>query len=177
MTQEKMKYRAGFNSKGLDTTGVTEDHARSYASNLGSHHMFIVEGRVTTVITDEEGNQKVALVLTNVEPVPEAQEETVREFQRALWRQRPEQAGQAVLAGTSGQGMSVSDAAAALAAQIETNEETGEAEGIWDGDTDGPLTEPEEEDLPQAEDAPEEPSEPESSEDTVVMFSGKAKRG
>lgn len=132
---DQLKYRAKINAKGLDTTGVTEDHARRMAATLGSHHLFVVEARAATVLTDEEGNQQVALVLTQVEPVPDAQEDTVREFLRALYRQRPDQQGQAVLTGTDA-GPSVSDAAGALASHIE------ESGGVWDGSMDGPLDPP-----------------------------------
>lgn len=159
---EQLKYRAKINSKGLDNTGVTEDHARSMASRLGSHHLFIVEGKAAKLVIDDDGNQQVAIVLTGVEPVPAEQEDTVREFMRALYRTRPEVQGQEVLKGTS-DGPSVADAASALSAHVERNED-GEATGIWDGTTDGPLP-----DLPDdayPEDAQEIPAadEPEGSD-------------
>jgi hypothetical protein len=151
---EQLKYRAKINAKGLDTTGVTEDHARKMAAHLGSHHLFVVEARAATVLTDEEGNQQVALVLTQVEPVPGAQEDTVREFLRALYRQRPDQQGQAVLRGTD-DGLSVADAASALSAQVDRGED-GEVEGVWDGSTDGPLPDLPDSAYPEgAEDLPE----------------------
>lgn len=192
---DQLKYRAKINAKGLDTTGVTEDHARKMAAHLGSHHLFVVEARAATVLTDEEGNQQVALVLTQVEPVPDAQEDTVREFLRALYRQRPDQQGQAVLTGTM-DGPSVADAAGALSAQVERGED-GEVEGVWDGSMDGPLPEVPEssygEDavpipepcpapdcvLPQDHDGDHEPEVQDPGEDGpghVVQFSGK-KRG
>lgn len=141
MTAEKLKYRAKINAKGLDTTGVTEEHARSMAANLGSHHLFVVEGRAVTVVTDEEGNQQVAVVLTQVELVPRAQEDVVREFIRALYRSRPEQRGQEALTGVL-EGPTVTEAAAALSAQVERDED-GEPAGVWDGNPDAPLTAPE----------------------------------
>ena len=197
MSTEKMKHRARINAKGLDTTGVTEDHARAMASALGGHHLFIVEGRATSVVTDEEGNQQVAIVLTQVEPVPAQQEETVREFMRALYRQRPDQIGQETLRGTA-DGPSVADAAGALSAHVERDSD-GEATGIWDGNLDGPLeasgeltveecgfpgcTLEDEHDgdhnVPEEEDEPE--PEPESSGAPVVDFkaprASRAKRG
>lgn len=134
---DSLKYRAKINAKGLDTTGVTEDHARRMAATLGSHHVFVVEARAATVLTDEEGNQQVALVLTQVEPVPAKQEDAVREFLRALYRQRPEIAGQDVLKGTS-DGPTVEDTASQLAALVE-RDDNDEPTGIWDGDTSAPL--------------------------------------
>lgn len=138
---EPLKYAAKMAAKGLDTTGVTEDHARAMVSRLMSgsagHYLFVVEGKAAKVITDSEGNQQVVLTLTQVEPVPYEQEETVREFMRALYRSRPDQQGQAVLRGTD-DGPTVADAAAGLSAQVE-RDETGEVTGVWDGSMDGPL--------------------------------------
>lgn len=134
---EKRKHTAHINRKGLDATGVTEDHARAMASNLGGHTMLIVEARHHAVLTDAEGKQAVVLVLTNVEPVPAHLEDRVREFQRALYRQRPDQQGQAVLKGTA-EGPSADDAAAGLDAAVERDDE-GNVTGVWDGSTDAPL--------------------------------------
>lgn len=135
---ENRKYTAHINKKGLDSTGVTEEHASKMASALGGHTMLIVEARHVTVTTDAEGKQSVALALTNVEPVPAHLEDRVREFQRALYRQRPDQDGQQVLRGTA-DGPSVDDAAAGLDAALERDED-GNVVGIWDGNPDGPLT-------------------------------------
>lgn len=134
---ENRKHTAHINRKGLDATGVTEDHARQMASHLGGHTMLVVEARHHAVLTDAEGKQSVVLVLTNVEPVPAHLEDRVREFQRALYRQRPDQQGQAVLTGTADE-TSPDDAAAGLDAVIERNDD-GEVAGVWDGNTDAPL--------------------------------------
>lgn len=138
---EPLKYAAKMAAKGLDTTGVTEDHARAMVSRLMSgsagHYLFVVEGKAAKVITDSEGNQQVVLTLTQVEPVPYEQEETVREFMRALYRSRPDQQGQAVLRGTD-DGPTVADAASGLSAQVERDDD-GAVTGVWDGSTDGPL--------------------------------------
>lgn len=98
---EQLKYRARLKAKGMDTTGVTEDHARAMAAHLGGHTMLIVEVTHDSVTTDAEGNQQVTLRATGVEPVPAELEDKVREFQRALYRQRPEVLGQETLKGTA----------------------------------------------------------------------------
>lgn len=134
---ESRKHTAHINRKGLDATGVTEDHARAMASHLGGHTMLIVEARHHAVLTDAEGKQSVVLVLTNVEPVPAHLEDRVRDFQRALYRQRPDQEGQAVLRGTADE-TSPDDAAAGLDAVVERDAE-GNVTGVWDGDMDAPL--------------------------------------
>lgn len=140
---DPLKYTAKIAAKGLDTTGVTEDHARSLVvSHLrggsGNHHsLYIVEGKTKRVITDDEGNQQVVLVLTQVEPVPHEQEDTVREFMRAIYRTRPEVEGQEVLKGTA-DGPTVADAAQGLAAQVQ-RDDSGNVTGVWDGSMDGDL--------------------------------------
>jgi hypothetical protein len=194
MSSDKMKHRAKINAKGLDTTGVTEDHARhlavSHEKGKPIHSLFIVEGKTAKVEIDDEGNRLLKINLTQVEPVPAAQEDTVREFMRALWRQRPEQQGQAVLDGTAGTGSSVEDTEAALGAQIERDAD-GKPIGIWDGDPDAPLDPDGDEPstnprpVPEAEDDAQEggmeanTEEPEQTGDAsspVVAFSGRGRR-
>jgi hypothetical protein len=131
---EHHKHTAHIKRKGLDTTGVTEDHARNMASTLGSHTLMIVEARHDTVTTDAEGKQSAALVLTQVEPVPDTMEDAVRELMRALYRQRPDVMGQAALSGTA-DGPSPADALAQATAQIERDPD-GSPSGIWDGNPD-----------------------------------------
>ena len=135
---EQRKYTAHINRKGLDSTGVTEEHARRMASSLGSHTMLIVEAAHHAVLTDAEGKQSVVLRLSNVEPVPAHLEDRVREFQRALYRTRPEQEGQTVLTG-SAEGPTVDEAAESIDATLERDAD-GNIIGVWDGNTDGPLT-------------------------------------
>lgn len=136
---EKKKFTAHANRKGLDATGVTEDHARRMAATLGGHTMLVVEARHDAMTTDAEGNVSVALALTSVEPVPEDLEDVVRDFQRALYRRRPEVQGQEVLAGTDGTGLNADQAAQVLDSRIERDDD-GRVTGVWDGDTDTPLT-------------------------------------
>lgn len=138
---EARKYTAHINRKGLDATGVTEDHARSMAAKLGGSTMLIVEAKHLTVTTDAEGNVKLALALTGVEPVPAHLDERVREFQRALYRTRPDQEGQRALSGVA-DGTSPEDALGDVTATIE-RDDTGAVTGVWDGNTDGPLETPE----------------------------------
>lgn len=139
MSTEKRKYTAHINRKGLDATGVTEDHVRGMAARLGQSTMLIVEAKHLTATNDAEGNVVLALALQGVEPVPAEHDEMVRRFQRGLYMQRPEQQGQAVLAGTaSDQEADVASAAAALDAVVE-RDESGAVTGVWDGNTDGPL--------------------------------------
>lgn len=135
MTDEKLKYRAKINAKGLDNTGVGEDLARALASRLGTRQLMIVEARAVKTTLDEEGNQQVQLALEQVEPVPADQEEVVREFLRALYRSRPEQQGQAVLTGA--------DAGEPTLAQTSTALQAATPDPVpdpaWDGDPDAPL--------------------------------------
>lgn len=184
---EQLQYRAKINAKGLDTTGVTEDHARDMAKRLGSHHLLIADAEAAKVIIDAEGNQQVILILSMVEPVPAEHEETVREFMRSLYRARPEIQGQEVLKGTTGDGLSVADAAAGIAANTAA-EGPAQPDGEWDGNTEGPLPDlppdsyPDDAvDLPEATTDDETPwpgdagyVEPVGS---VVQFSGKQKQG
>lgn len=137
---DKRKFNAHINRKGLDATGITEDHIRGMGSRLGQSTMLIVEAKHLSVTTDAEGTVVLALALQSVEPVPAEHDEMVRQFQRGLYLSRPEQEGQAVLGGTAGKNAEdLNGAAAALGAAVE-KDENGAVTGIWDGDTDGPLT-------------------------------------
>lgn len=123
---EQRKFTAQIARKGLDATGVTEDHARQMAATLGGHTMLIVEARHNTMTTDAEGNQQVVLTLTGVEPVPAELEDKVRDLQRALYRQRPDVLGQAALEGTA-EGTTPEQALGQLDPEV------------WDGNPDTPL--------------------------------------
>lgn len=140
---DPLDYTARIKAKGLDSTGVTEDHAKRMSNNLGGHTLLIIEVKHDRLIVNDDGTRQVQLGILTCEPVPAEQEEAVRGFQRALYRQRPDIAGQAVLRGDGeGEEPSVEDAAAGL---------TAATEDIWDGDTEGPLDD----------------------DNTVVAFSGK----
>lgn len=121
------KYTAHINRKGLDSTGVTEDHVRGMVSRLGNSTMIVAEARHEAYSTDAEGNISLTMVLTNVEPVPADLDERVREFQRALYRKRPEVEGQEVLRGADGGEPDLEQAADALNPEV------------WDGNTEAPL--------------------------------------
>lgn len=92
--------------------------------------MFVVEAIHDTVVTDAEGKQQVTLRITAVEPVPSELEDKIREFQRALYRNRPDVLGQEVLKGTASIGPTPD---AALDVAVDATAE-------WDGSTEGPLT-------------------------------------
>lgn len=128
---DPLTYTARIKAKGLDNTGVTEAHARAMSKRLGSHTLLIVEVEHDTLVSHVDGQRTVQLAIKTAEPVPAAQEDAVRRFMQALYRQRPEVEGQAVLAGTAGDEQSVEDAAAGI---------TAATEDIWDGDTESPLT-------------------------------------
>lgn len=191
---DQLQYRAKINAKGLDNTGVTEDHARDMAKRLGSHHLLIIDARAAKVVIDEEGNQQVILIIGQVEHVPAEHDDTVREFMRSLYRARPEIQGQEVLKGTAGDGLTVADAARGIAAatpEPTVEEPPAQVEGEWDGNTDGPL--PALPDDAYPDDATAIPAQEEATSDddtpwpgdagyvepagSVVQFSGKQKQG
>lgn len=162
---------AQIKGKGLDSTGVTEEVARSYFDHLGSHHIAIVEYRVDSRSVDADGKQKVQLSLTQVEPVIDGDlngrvVDVVRNIQRALWRNRGEDVP---LEGIDGDNEpTVAEVQAAAEALVE-RDESGEVVGLWDGDTE---EEPPTEGEANAADAPlldeeqsEDPQDPEDEED------------
>lgn len=82
-------------AKGCDSTGITEQIARSYYDNLGSHHIAIIEYKVDSRTIDADGNQKVQLAISTIEPVTAADADTrdrldehLRTIQAALYRNR-----------------------------------------------------------------------------------------
>lgn len=133
-----MTHTAKIRAKGLDATGVTEDIARSMSARLGAHTLMIVEVNHSAVTTTDDGDTQVALNITTCEPVPVELEDTVRDLQRALYRQRPEVAGQIAMTGV-GDGPNPEEAATAVNAHIE-RDESGEVSGVWSGDDDQSVT-------------------------------------
>lgn len=131
-------------AKALDQTGITEPMLeRDWGTGAGRVRLAIVELRtVEPHGPNLDGKRRIDYVIELIEPVPDAQEETVREFMRAVYRTRPEVEGQEALSGTGDTGPSVADAADALGAQI-ARDEDGIITGVWDGDLDAPLTPPE----------------------------------
>lgn len=135
---DPIDYKARIKAKGTDGTGITREHAKRMANTQGSHTMLIVDVEHARLIIEEDGSKQIQLSITSAEVVPAEQEETVRRFQRAIYLQRPDVAGQAVLSGTA-DGESPEDAAGGLLAAVETDE-AGEVTGMWNGDPDAPLT-------------------------------------
>lgn len=133
-----MQFTGKINAKKLAATGITEDHLSSMANRLGGATLAIVELHHDSKVIDENGDTEVRLLLTLCEPVPDAMEDTVRDLMRALYRTRPEVAGQAALTGVE-DGQSPEDAAAAVDANIERDDE-GEPVGVWSGDDDQAAT-------------------------------------
>lgn len=134
---DPIDYKARIKAKGTDGTGITREHAKRMANTQGSHTMLIVDVEHARLIIEEDGSKQIQLSITSAEVVPVEQEETVRSFQRAIYLQRPDVAGQAVLSGTS-DGESPEDAAGGLLAAVETDED-GQMTGMWNGDPDAPL--------------------------------------
>lgn len=129
-------------AKALDTTGITEamlEH--DWAGGAGRTRMAVVELRtVEPHGPNLDGKKRIDYVVESIEPVPEQHEDTVRRFQRGLYLTRPDQEGQATLKGTAGENNEdLAAATADLAAAVETGPD-GEVTGVWDGSTDGPLT-------------------------------------
>lgn len=90
-------------TKKLGETGVTEEQLAEDHKHPGRYRMAVCELVVEMPHgPDAEGNRKVDYRITMLEPVPDDQEDRVREYLRTLYRLRPEQQGQAVLTGTSG---------------------------------------------------------------------------
>lgn len=139
-------------AKALDQTGITEAMLESdWAKGAGWTRMAIVELRtVEPHGPNLDGKRRIDYVVEAIEPVPEAQEDVVREFQRAIYRTRPEVEGQAVLSGTAGEGPTLDQAATQLDAQIE-RDENGIVKGVWDGDMDAPLEDPAAPETPEPE--------------------------
>lgn len=128
--------------KALDTTGMTEDMlAKDWAHGAGRTRMAVVELRsVEPHGPNLEGKRRIDYVIESIEPVPSEHETRIREFQRGLFLSRPDQEGQATLAGTAGENeVQLESAAGALDAVVERDAD-GNVVGVWDGDTDAPLS-------------------------------------
>lgn len=129
-------------AKALDTTGITEEMlAKDWRGGAGNTRMAVVELRtVEPHGPNLDGKRRIDYVIESIEPVPAEHENMVREFQRGLFLSRPEQEGQATLAGTAGENADALQSAANGVAAIVERDENGTVTGIWDGDTDAPLT-------------------------------------
>lgn len=141
-------------AKALDTTGMTEEMLqKDWRHGAGKTRMAVVELRtVEPHGPNLDGKRRIDYVIESIEPVPGEHENTVREFQRGLFLSRPEQEGQATLAGTAGENAdALASAVNGVAAAVERDED-GKVVGIWDGSTDGPLEDPAE--VPEVPEGP-----------------------
>lgn len=89
MTDTNVKIRA----KGCASTGITDELATKLYAKKGSHLVAIVELKVDETHEKADGDRKVDLVITELEPVVDGNlngivEETVRKIQRALYMNR-----------------------------------------------------------------------------------------
>ena len=128
-------------AKALDTTGMTEELLeKDWRHGAGRTRMAVIELRtVEPHGPNLDGKRRIDYVIESIEPVPAEHEERVREFQRGLFLARPEQEGQATLAGTAGDNAgALESAAAGIEAAVE-KDDAGNVTGIWNGDTEGPL--------------------------------------
>ena len=127
---ESRAYNATLNSKGLDAS-VSEEQARRMCATQGSHSLFLIDAHHGKLVVDEDGTQRIHLIIDTAELVPTEHEDRVRRFMRALYLGRPDQYGQEAFEGTTGDEPTITDTAAALDAVVETDEEWTET-GIWD---------------------------------------------
>lgn len=84
-----MNTTARIRTKALTNTGLTDDHAERMFNNIGSHHLAIVELKVTQHAETDDGEQKVDLIITMLEPstTPDM-DDHLRELARALAYER-----------------------------------------------------------------------------------------
>lgn len=94
MTDTTAKVR----SKGLDSTGVTEEIANQMYAHKGKHYMAIVEVVVEERHEKAGGQKRVDLVIEQFEPaVDDALAEHLRELTRTVYQNRAIADGQATL--------------------------------------------------------------------------------
>lgn len=120
---EKRDYNSKMNSKGLEAS-VSEEQARGMCQNQGTRYLLLVEVHAGKKTVDEDGSETVNLIPDMVELVPSEHEDAVRTMMKSLYARRPAAQGQAVLEGTTGDGPTADEAAAALPG------------GEWDGNPD-----------------------------------------
>lgn len=103
-------YTAKIRAKGLDATGVTEQLAAEMYRNKGRHYMVIAEVKVDETHEKADGNRKVDLVLTLVEPATDsALEEHLRELTRVGYLNRQQSDGQLAIDQSLGAERTVAD--------------------------------------------------------------------
>lgn len=132
---DKSDYTAKIRAKGLSSTGVTEDLAKTFYHQLGSHHLFIVEGRVDRRTENGDGTHTSELILTQVEPSTAAfVDDHLRELMRAMYRNRALAEG--AIPETM-DGPDVRDVVKGSGEAIMERDEQGNPDRLWDGNTDG----------------------------------------
>lgn len=130
MTDTTAKIRA----KGLNATGVTEDIATRLADAESGHLIAVVELKVEEVHKKVDGDRRVDLVITTLEPaVDKIAEDHLREFQRALYYNRAVDEAQPTL--DDGPEPTVNEVLGRGQSLLE-HDDDGEVIGLWDGNTD-----------------------------------------
>lgn len=137
MTDTNVKIRA----KGCANTGVTDELATKLYSNKGGRIMAIVELKVDETHEKADGDRKVDLVITELEPVVDGKlngrlDEHVRTIQAALYRNRAllQNGGETLPFEEGGEEPTVEGVLAAGRALVDVDED-GNPE-LWDGEDD-----------------------------------------
>ncbi|GAB2762878.1 hypothetical protein [Nocardioides pakistanensis] len=138
MTDTTAKIRA----KGLNATGVTEEIATRLADAESGHLIAVVELKVEEVHKKVDGERRVDLIITTLEPATEKiAEDHLREFQRALYYNRAVDEAQPTL-DSDGPEPTVAEVLGRGTSLLE-HDDQGDVVGLWDGNTDpddGPGT-------------------------------------
>jgi hypothetical protein len=80
---------AKIRGKGLEHTGVTEDHANQMYDRVGSHYVGIVDLKVVRRAEDDDGKRVVELVIESIELAPNDDvAESLRRMTRAVHYER-----------------------------------------------------------------------------------------
>jgi hypothetical protein len=86
---DQLDYVAKIRAKGCASTGITEDIAREMHSRKGAHYMAIVELKVDETHEKAEGQNKVDLVITQIELATERiLDDHLRELHRDKYKNR-----------------------------------------------------------------------------------------
>jgi cytoskeletal protein RodZ len=80
---------AKIRGKGLEHTGVTEEHAAHMYNNIGGHYVGVVDLKVARHSVDDQGNRSVELVIDTIEVAPnDDTAEHIRRLTRAFHYER-----------------------------------------------------------------------------------------
>jgi hypothetical protein len=127
-----MDTTAKIRAKGLNATGVTEDIATRLADAEHGSLIAVVELKVEEVHKKVDGERRVDLIITTLEPATDKiGEDHLREFQRALYYNRAVDEQQPTL--DDGPEPTVSEVLGRGASLLERDDESGEVTGLWDG--------------------------------------------